>query len=104
MGCLAIEYMERHWISAQGRLDSKVDVDGVEDCIHQCKACTPWAWPRGSRLMFWKFPLEWQDDYRDGIPFCQISEPPKGYHHNMAALSCEAELLTRVKIFKLKFN
>ena len=33
-----------------------------------------------------------------------MSEPPKGYHQNMTAPSREAELLTRVKIFKLKFN
>ena len=54
--------------------------------------------------MFWKSPSEWQKDYRDGVPFWRTSNPPKGYHRNMVAPSREAELLTRVKIFKLKYN
>ncbi len=55
-------------------------------------------------MFFWKFPKEWRNDFRDGVPFWKLTEPPKGYMYNMKAPSHEAELATRLKIFKLKFN
>ena len=55
--------------------------------------------------MYWQPALcEWQDDFRDGVPFWRKTDPPEGSCQNMSAPSREAELLTRVKIFKLKYN
>ena len=55
-------------------------------------------------MFFWKFPEEWLEDTRDGVPFWHLTEPPTGYPHNPPAKSREAELVTRLKIFKLKFK
>ena len=54
--------------------------------------------------MFYKFSPEWRNDFRDGVRLLKLSKPPKGYMQNMTAPSHEAELLTRLKIFKLKFQ
>ena len=54
--------------------------------------------------MFYKFPTEWRNDFRDGIPFWKLTNPPRGYMRNMESPSREAELLTRLKIFKLKYQ
>ena len=54
--------------------------------------------------MFYKFSPEWRNDFKDGVRLLKHSKPTKGYMSNMTAPSCEAELLTRLKIFKLKFQ
>ena len=43
-------------------------------------------------------------DFRDGIRFWKLTNPPKGFMRNMKAPSREAELLTRLKLFKLKYQ
>ena len=102
-----MKYQERHaldWIKSQGDSATRKDVEAINDCLRRVKGCSYWAWNRGSRLFFWKFPKEWRNDFRDGVPFWKVSKPPKGYLRNMPAETREAELLTRLKIFKLKFQ
>ncbi|KAL7526848.1 hypothetical protein ACHAXR_001679 [Thalassiosira sp. AJA248-18] len=80
------------------------EIEGVEDCIKRIRAVSYWSWHRGSRLFFWKFPSEWLADARDGVPFWHLSPPPKGMMKNHPAASREAEIVTRKKIFKLKYR
>ena len=81
------------------------DHEAVEDCLRRCRAATYWSWPRGSRLLFWKFPDEWAIDARDGVPFCHTEDPPAGFLQNTRAPSREAELEMRRKVFfKLVFR
>lgn len=80
------------------------DIDAINDCIRRIKGCTYWSWNRGSRIGFYKFPPEWRNDFRDGIRFWKLTNPPKGFMRNMKAPSREAELLTRLKLFKLKYQ
>ena len=54
--------------------------------------------------MFYKFSPEWRNDFRDGVRLLKFSKPPKDYMSNMTAPSREVELLTRLKIFRLKFQ
>ena len=54
--------------------------------------------------MYCKFWKEWGEEYRDGTSFWRLSKPPTGHYKNLTAPSREAELLTRVKTFKLKFK
>ena len=98
------EQQAMEWIKSQGHQQSEEDVKAISDCIRRAMGCTYWSWSRGSRIFFWKFPPEWRNDFRDGIPFWKVTTPPKGHMKNMAAPSREAELATRLKIFKLKFN
>ena len=92
------------WLKNQGPAAIQADIDAINDCIRCMKGCTYWTWERGSRIFFWKFPEEWRNDFRDGVPFWKVSTPPKGWMRNMKAPTREAELLTRLKIFKLKFK
>ena len=54
------------WLSAHP--SSKNDA-GIKDCLKRIRATSYWTWPRGSRVFFWKVPLEWFSDIRDGVPF-----------------------------------
>ena len=92
------------WLNSASSVEKKEDSDAIADCIRRAKGCTYWSWTRGSRMFFWKFPEEWRNDFRDGVPFWKVTNPPTGYMLNMKAPSHEAELATRLKIFKLKFS
>ena len=107
-------FVARWWVVHQTRLaqewlrkqspPSQADIEGVEDCLRRVAACTYWDWTRGSRIFFWKIPDKWRKDFRDGVPFWRLSEPPKGYMRNHPSPSREAELATRVKILKLRYQ
>ncbi|KAL7532942.1 hypothetical protein ACHAXR_006517 [Thalassiosira sp. AJA248-18] len=98
------EQVAMRWIKSQGNRATKEDIDAINDCIRRAKGTTYWSWDRGSRIFFWKIPPEWREDFRDGVRFWKLTKPPKGYLKNMEAPSREAELVTRLKIFKLKFQ
>ena len=83
---------------------SRADVEAMKDVIRRIKATTYWTWTRGSRFFFHKIPEEWREDFRDGCRFWHLTEPPKNFMRNYQAESREAELATRLKIFKLKFQ
>ena len=80
------------------------DAAAIADCLRRAKACTYWEWVRGSRIHFWMFPEEFQEEFRDGTEFFHLSAAPKGMVHNLPAPSREAELEARKKVFKLKFQ
>ncbi len=95
--------LAREWLQKQSP-PSQADIDGVNDCLRRVAGCTYWDWTRGSRIFFWKIPDEWRGDFRNGVPFWRLSEPPKGYMRNHPSPSREAELATRIKIFKLRYQ
>ena len=100
-----IKHQERvamKWIEDMGEEVTQEDIQAINDCMRHNQGCSYWSWGRGSRILFYKFPPEWRNDFRDGVPFWKVSKPPKGFMRNMKAPSREAELLTRLKIFKLK--
>ncbi|KAL7525888.1 hypothetical protein ACHAXR_001204, partial [Thalassiosira sp. AJA248-18] len=96
------EKTAREWLAQ--REATRDEIEGVEDCIKRIRAVSYWSWHQGSRLFFWKFPSEWLADARDGVPFWHLSPPPKGFMKNHPAASREAEIVTRKKIFKLKYR
>lgn len=102
-----IKHQERvamKWIEDMGKEATQEDIQAINDCMRHIRGSTYWSWGRGSRILFYKFPPEWRNDFRDGVPFWKVSTPPKGFMRNMKAPSREAELLTRLKIFKLKIS
>lgn len=106
---LAVKWWKSHqeavaykWLQDIGPTATQEDIEAVNDCMRRVKGCTYWSWERGSRIMFYKFPPEWRNDFRDGVKWWRLTTPPKGYMRNVKAPSREAELLTRLKIFKLK--
>lgn len=98
------EKLAMRWLEDMGSEATSEDIDAINDCMRHVKGCTYWTWSRGSRILFYKFPPEWRNDFRDGVPFWKLTKPPNGFMRNMKAPSREAELLTRLKIFKLKFQ
>ena len=66
----------KKWLAAQDTYDPE-DIKAIADCARRAVATTYWSWPRGSRIFFWKFPQEWRNDFRDGVPFWKTSTPPK---------------------------
>ena len=96
------EKLARKWIKRQ--IPSRFDVEAMEDCIRRIRETTYWTWSRGSRLHFYKFPQEWRKDARDGVKFWHLTTPPKSFMHNIRSESREAELATRLKIFKLRYQ
>ena len=46
------EHIARSWLASQGSTCKVADIDAIEDYVRRVKACTYWAWPRGSRLMY----------------------------------------------------
>jgi hypothetical protein len=44
------------------------DTLAVRDCIARCSNATWWEWSDGSRLLFWRWPMAWRREARDGAP------------------------------------
>ena len=44
------------------------DLIGGLDCLDYASRCTWWEWRGGSRLFFWRWPIEFKRLARDGIP------------------------------------
>jgi len=99
------ERLAQEWLDQRplGRQDPR-DKAAIEDCLRHARGCTYWAWPRGSRIFFWKMPPEWQAAFRDGTPFWRLAEPPRGMRRNPPAPSRDAEVKMRRKVFKLKYQ
>ena len=82
----------------------KTNAEAIADCIARIQGATYWAWPRGSRIFFWKFHHmgSWFEDFRDGVRYWKMEPPPKGDWANIPSPSREAELLARLKVFQLR--
>ena len=93
----------RDWLALN---PGKTNTAAIEDCIRRIQGATYWAWPRGSRIFFWKFHSKgrWFEDFRDGVRYWKMEEPPAGSLHNMPSSSREAQLLARFKVFQLRFQ
>ena len=48
------------------------DLEAGRDCIMYSTKCNWWEWLGGSRLFFWRWPLEFRIYARDGIPICWL--------------------------------
>jgi hypothetical protein len=52
---------------AQGQPITALDLEAVRECLSKCCDASWWHWDRGSRPMFWKWPIEYQETARDGV-------------------------------------
>jgi hypothetical protein len=48
------------------------DLEAGRDCIMYVTKCNWWEWLGGSRLFFWRWPMEFRTYARDGIPICWL--------------------------------
>ena len=51
------------------------DRDGVVDCLTRCSNSSWWDWADGSRLLFWRWPLSWRREARDGARGFHFGRP-----------------------------
>jgi hypothetical protein len=64
------------WLrSEEARSDLDVNIAAVRDCVTRCANSTWWEWRDGSRLLFWRWPLAWRLEARDGSPGYHIGAP-----------------------------
>ncbi len=88
------------WWNQNGR-DPK-DLAAILDILFRTRAAFYWQWHRGSRPFFWRFPLKFREEMRDGVPFYHIAPSPVGQAHNTPSPSREAEIECRKKVFQLR--
>ena len=98
-----IERDAQRWLN-EHPTHTERDEAGLDDCIWRAKACSYWEWHRGSRVMWFRLPSEWQPLFRDGPKYFHFGPFPKGFTHNNPSESRQAELEVRKKIFKLNFR
>ena len=80
------------------------DVAAIEDCVRRARACSYWEWHRGSRIMWFRLPEEWQPLFRDGPRLFHLGRHPKGMTRDATSESRAAEIAVRKKIFRLGFR
>ena len=101
--CRHQKRLAENWLAC-GRRTAE-DEEDVRDALQRIEAATYFTWPRGSRHLFYKVEHPgWRRDFRDGVPFWRVGQPPSGRLPNARAPSREVELLARQKVFKLRFN
>jgi hypothetical protein len=108
---LAVKWWSNYHVRlAESWLDShkkdRANIQAVADCVRRIKACRYFKWVRGSRILFYRLPLEWQEEFRDGIKAWQIPGTilPVGRMQNIATDTREHRILTREKIFRMRFQ
>ena len=93
------------WLARNG--SHPKDKAAIDDCLRRAAGSDYWEWFRGSRLFFWRFPVEdgWQKDARDGVEFWHLEDPPTGLHfQNIPTSTRDGELQIRAKVFQLLFR
>ena len=78
------------------------DLAAILDILFRTRAASYWQWHRGSRPFFWRFPLKFREEMRDGVSFYHIAPSPVGQAHNTPSPSREAEIECRKKVFQLR--
>ena len=72
------------WLHNQGVVDGheqwQRNRDAIADCVTRAANSTWWEWSDGSRLFFWRWPILWRLEARDGAKSYRITEPPPRRH------------------------
>jgi hypothetical protein len=64
------------WLqSGAARAELEANTAAVRDCVARCANSTWWEWADGSRLLFWRWPLAWRKEARDGAPGFHTGAP-----------------------------
>ena len=68
------KYQSWHKKVSQGR---KHDMVMGGDAIRRAADTTWWKWDKGSALFFWRWPIEYLERARDGLPIYFVKPPPE---------------------------
>jgi hypothetical protein len=69
-----VRYLKITYNSESSSEEYVKDLDAGIDCIKYATQCTWWEWLGGSRLFFWRWPNEFKNMARDGIPVCWLPD------------------------------
>ena len=98
-----VEKDAEQWLKNHPRHTNE-DAADIVDCVRRAKACSYWEWHRGSRIMWFRLPEEWQSLFRDGPEMFHWGPAPRGFTQNNPSESREVEIEVRKKLFRLKFR
>ena len=93
----------KQWLRDHPKHTEK-DIYALYDCMSRAKACSYWEWHRGSRIMWFRLPEEWQSLFRDGPRLFHIGPLPKRFTRNQPSEFRAAEIAVQRKLFKLHFR
>jgi hypothetical protein len=69
------------WLAtATAKDDLQANTEAARDCLQRSANSDWWDWSDGSRLMFWRWPLGWQAEARDGARGNHIGTPRPRRH------------------------
>ena len=68
----------KKWFTMRRRGNVKLnhDLDAMRDILWRAAQNTWFEYPSGSRLLYWRFPIKYQRQARDGVPVYFIEEGP----------------------------
>jgi len=69
---------DKKWFTMhrQGNVKLNHDLDAIRDILWRAAQNTWFDYPSGSRLLYWRFPIKYQRQARDGVPVYFIEEGP----------------------------
>jgi hypothetical protein len=73
----------------------------VRDCVGRCANSTWWEWTDGSRLLFWRWPENWQVEARDGAKGLHTGTPEPQLRHPQVPMAADVAAKDAEKLEKL---
>ena len=92
----------KKWFTMRRRGNVKLnhDLDAIRDILWRAAQNTWFEYPSGSRLLYWRFPIKYQRQARDGVPVYFIEEGPTSMKPQRT-VSPEETAVLKEKILKV---
>ena len=92
----------KKWLTMRRRGNVKLnhDLDAIRDILWRAAQNTWFEYPSGSRLLYWRFPIKYQRQARDGVPVYFIEEGPTSMKPQRT-VSPEETAVLKEKILKV---
>jgi hypothetical protein len=72
----------RQWVTGDSaKVGRRKNVEAIRDCTRRLANSDWWDWADGSRLLFWRWPLVWRIEARDGSPGLHLGNPAPRLHY-----------------------
>jgi hypothetical protein len=69
------------WLSTEeAQDDHPANLEAARDCMRRCANADWWEWSDGSRLLFWRWPIRWRTEARDGAKGFRLGTPRPRRH------------------------
>jgi hypothetical protein len=69
------------WLTTDDARDEyQENLEAAQDCMRRCADAEWWEWSDGSRLLFWRWPVRWRTEARDGAKGFHLGTPRPRRH------------------------